>query len=137
MENDALPMEDENSSWKVDAAEPETNEMYRPVDFGTGNTSPQDCYPQAATDVADLLPKDAANTKWAQVNPAGQGDVKNQQFLTAGTQIGINTVGGSLRNPSYDLRSAPPNPRQFVSIWNQSTITPDLMRRPLEIGSCG
>ena len=80
----------------------------------------------------ELLPKDAANSKWAQVNPAGQGDVQNRNFLTAGYHLGVDTQGSSLRNPSHDLRSTPANPRMRVSIWNQSDIEPDMNRRPLE-----
>ncbi len=80
----------------------------------------------------DLLPKDAGNSKWAQVNPAGQGDVQNRNFLTAGYHLGVDTQGNSLRNASHDLRSTPPNPRMRVSIWNQSDIEPDMNRRPLE-----
>jgi len=47
--------------------------------------------------------------------------------------IGVNTVGQSLRNANYQLRSEPPNPQIPVSIFNQSTIAPDTNRRPLEI----
>ena len=39
--------------------------------------------------------------------------------------IGVNTVGQSLKNPSYDLRAAPSCPKFTVSPWLQSTITPD------------
>jgi hypothetical protein len=82
----------------------------------------------------ELLPKDAANSKWAQVNPAGQGDVKDQNFLNAGFHIGVNTQGSTLRNASWDLRSEPPNPRYKVSIWQQSSIDGSAVanRRPLE-----
>ena len=95
---------------------------------------PNDCYPRDRLTADDLLPKDAANSKWAQVNPAGQGDVKDQNFLTAGYLVGINTVGSSLRNANLQLRSDPPNPQMNVSPWNQTTIEPDLNHRPLEIG---
>ena len=63
-----------------------------------------------------------------------QGDVRDQNFLTAGYHVGINTVGQTRRNANYQLRSDPPNPQQPVSPWNISTIEPDLNRRPLEIG---
>jgi len=98
------------------------------------DVQPTDCYPRDRLTADDLLPKDAANSKWAQVNPAGQGDVKDQNFLTAGYLTGINTVGSSLRNANYQLRSDPPNPQLNVSPWNQTTIEPDLNHRPLEIG---
>ena len=92
----------------------------------------RDAFPQDTLSPEDLLPKDAANSRWAQTNPAGTGDVKDQNFLTAGYHLGMDTIGQSLRNASHDIRSAPPNPQYKVSIWQQSTITPDLNRRPLE-----
>jgi len=115
--------------------DPMDTEQYRPVDFGqtSSSTDYNSCYPSDSQYRVDqLLPKDAANTKWAQVNPAGQGDVKDQQFLTSGYHIGVNTVGTSLRNPTYDIRGEIPNPRVHVSPWNQSTIGPDLNKRVLE-----
>ena len=59
----------------------------------------------------------------------------NQVFLTPGGQAGVNTVAGSLRNGNQDLRSQPPNPVLYVGPWMNSTIYPDLTRRPLE--GCG
>jgi hypothetical protein len=88
--------------------------------------------PAARITAEDLLPKDAANSAWAQANPAGQGDVQGRNFLSAGFHLGTNTQGSSLRNASHDLRSTPPNPRLKVSVWSQSTIEPDMGRRPLE-----
>ena len=82
----------------------------------------------------DLLPKDM-NTKWAQVNPTGQGMLADRNFLDAGHHVGINTVGQSLRNANYNVRSEIPNPQVKVSPWMQSTIDPDVGRKPMEIGS--
>lgn len=96
--------------------------------------SPGDCYPRDNLTAQDLLPQDA-NTKWAQVNPAGQGDIAGQNFLTAGYHTGINTVGSTLRNANLQLRSDPINPQLNVSPWNQTTIEPDFNHRALEIGS--
>ena len=70
------------------------------------------------------------------INPAGQGDVQNQNFLTAGYHVGINSVGSTLRNANMQLRSEIPNPQVKVSPWLQSTIEPDLNRKPLEINGC-
>lgn len=112
------------------------NEDFKAVDFESESKLPADCFPRDRLTTEDLLPKDAANSKWAQVNPAGQGDVKDQNFLNAGFHIGTNTVGQSLRNANYQLRSDPPNPRMQVSPWNQTTIEYDLGRRAFEIGEC-
>lgn len=113
------------------------NEMYKPITAEdlSPYQLPGECYPKDKLTADDLLPKDA-NSRWAQVNPAGQGDVRDQNFLNAGFLLGINTVGQSLKNANLQLRSEPPNPQQKVSPWNQSTIDPDLNRKPLEIGGC-
>jgi hypothetical protein len=84
---------------------------------------------------SDLLPKDAANSKWAQINPAGSGMLGDQNFLTAGYHVGVNTVGQSLRNANLQLRSEPPNPQVAVSPWGISTIEPDVRAVAFEIGS--
>ena len=58
-----------------------------------------------------------------------------QNYLDPRSQIGYpETLGGVLKNPNYDIRSEPPNPRVPVSIFNNSTIVPDLMRPQFEIG---
>ena len=122
----------DKSADKVQPAEENSNSDFRAVDFSASKL-PTDCFPRDRLTADDLLPSDAANSKWAQVNPAGQGDVSNQNFLTAGWHVGINTVSGSLRNANLQLRSEPPNPRGSWPIL-QSTIEPDLIRKPLEIG---
>jgi hypothetical protein len=94
---------------------------------------PANCYPKDQIAPQELLPNDP-NSKWAQVNPQGQGDIAGKNYLSAGALIGVNTIGQSLRNANYQLRSDPPNPQVKVSIWNQSTIEPDINRRSLEIG---
>lgn len=55
-----------------------------------------------------------------------------QDFLAPTQQIGTDTVLSSLRNSSRDLRNNIPNPINVVSPWMNSTITPDLERRPLD-----
>jgi hypothetical protein len=61
--------------------------------------------------------------------------MKGQNYLDPRSQIGYpGTVGGVLRNANYDVRSEPPNPRIPVSIFNNTTIVPDLMRPQFNIG---
>lgn len=119
-------------------SESASNEDYKAVDFDSSKPtgSGSDCFPRDKLTRDDLLPADAANSKWAQANPAGQGDVKDQNFLTAGFHIGMNTVGQSMRNPNMQIRSDPPNPKMALSPWNQSTIEYDDSRRYFEVGSC-
>ena len=80
----------------------------------------------------DLPPSDQA-TAWSHANPVGKGALEDQNFLSAGYHVGINTVGQSLRNANMQIRSEPPNPVKKVGPWMQSTIEPDLNRKPLEI----
>ena len=103
-----------------------------PAQFGAAG-APAGCYPRDQLTPSELLPKDK-NSVWAQQNPMGNGSLKGKNFLSAGALIGVNTVGQSLRNANWDLRSEPPNPQEPVSVFNNSTIEPDTNRRPLEIG---
>jgi len=139
-ELDTDDADEADESDAVPASPPHTESRPTPVndvtDKGIKKNSdkyPKDCFPKDKLTPDDLLPKDAANSQWAQVNPAGQGDVKNQNFLSAGYHVGINTTGSTLRNANMQIRSEPPNPQQKVSPWMQTTIEPDLNRQPLEI----
>lgn len=129
-----LLQKDTQAANSVGPSEPLGNEDFRAVDY-QGQKLPNDCFPKDRLTVDDLLPKDAANSKWAQVNPAGQGDVKDQNFLSAGYMIGINTVGSSLKNANLQLRSEPVIPKVSVGPFLNSTYeASDVLRRPLEIG---
>lgn len=92
-------------------------------------------FPKSQLTAAELLPQDNSS-QWAQVYPTGEGSLKDRNFLQAGYHIGINTVGQTLRNANQQLRSEPPNPQVKVSPWLQSTIEPDMGRKPFEIGGC-
>jgi hypothetical protein len=91
---------------------------------------------QPVANPADLLPKDK-NSQWAALNPsaANQGDILMPDLLQAGYHIGLDTIGQTLRNPNYQLRSDPVIPKSDVGPWNHSTIEPDLGRVPLELGA--
>ena len=120
-------------------------EAYDPVGAGdyqhvgeqkaNGNNMPKDCFPKDQLAPSELLP---ANTQsqWSNVNPSGQGNLGDQNFLSAGYHFGTDTVGQSLRNANRQLRSEPANPQVKVSPWNMTSIEPDINRRPLEIGGC-
>ena len=131
----------QNNTYQSEEVKPTTDNVDDPqckhVNYNNEhNKLPNDCFPKDKLTAEDLLPKDSANSQWAQVNPAGQGELKNKNFLTAGYHVGVNTVGSTLRNANMQLRSEPPNPQMKVSPWNQTTINPDLNRRPLEINGC-
>ena len=95
---------------------------------------PPSCARQEVVDPKELLPKDA-NSEFSRLNPMGSGDLENVSLLKAGHHIGINTVGQSLRNANLQLRSEPANPQLNVGPWNNTTISADTNRKPLEIGS--
>jgi len=102
-----------------------------------GNNSsadPSTCFKRDRLSASDLLPSDAT-TKWAQINPSSSGELSDQNFLTAGYHVGINTIGQSMRNANLQLRSEVPNPQVAVSPWLISTIEPDLRPVSFEIGS--
>ena len=106
-------------------------EVAGPAQFGDAE-KPSNCYPRDQLTPSELLPKDA-NSVWAQQNPMGNGSLKGKNFLSAGALIGVNTVGQSMRNANYQLRSEPPNPQVPISVFNNTTIEPDVNRRSFEV----
>ncbi len=89
------------------------------------------CFPQSQLSPEELLPKSNCNT-WSE----NSGQLSDRNFLQAGWATGISAVGQTKRNANLQLRSEVPNPQVTVSPWLQSTISPDLMRKPLEMGGC-
>lgn len=106
------------------------DDNYRPVDFETQKL-PSDCFPRDRLTSADLLPA-SANSKFAQINPSGQGDVGNQNFLSAGYHLGIDSIGSTHKNPNLQLRSDPVIQKGSWPIMN-SSIEPDLLHRRFEL----
>ena len=137
--NASLPDQEENTNTLNNL----DNEVRGASSFDTVNATvkpgskevPVDCYPQNILDAKDLLPHDK-DSEWAKNSPSTKGALGDKNLLNAGFHIGVNTVGQSLRNANRQIRSEPPNPQVKVSPWLQSTIEPDINRKPLEIG-CG
>lgn len=131
-----------NSPHKKEAGVPNAanpagqNERYAAVSGVSSGAQglPPSCTRQPVANPAELLP--SGNNAWGKLNPAGEGDLQNVNLLKAGYHAGVNTVGNTLRNANLQVRSEPPNPTSNVSPWNNTTISPDLMRVPLEMG-CG
>lgn len=99
---------------------------------GISSTKPVNtCTNQPMMDPKELLPTDN-NNEWSNIMP--NNDLKNVHMLNAGHHVGINTVGSSLRNANLQIRSEPVIPQQNLGPWNNTTIEPDNLRRPLEIG---
>jgi hypothetical protein len=110
-----------------------SNEVFASVNGSSSQEMPSACNKLSNQNPADLLPKDN-NSQWAQLNPAGKGDLANINLLKAGYHIGIDTVGQTLRNANLQVRSEPANPQVNVGPWNLSTIEGDNTRPSLEIG---
>tara|TARA_B110001469_G_C9644723_1_gene325382 strand:+ start:2681 stop:3211 length:531 start_codon:yes stop_codon:yes gene_type:complete len=114
------------------------NEISAPV-VQSENRTPSNCFPQKILTANELLPSDdsAAISDFNQSYPIGEGVQRGINYLSSGYHIGVNTVGQSLRNANRQIRSEPPNPQVAVSPWLNSTIGPDLERRPIDGGeSC-
>jgi len=136
MSQDRKKAYSDSSNMGPQPAQESGNEVYSSVggSMQTGNQGMPSS--SNAHNPSDLLPKDT-NSQWAQLNPAGKGDLANINLLKAGYHIGIDTVGQTLRNANQQIRSEPPNPQVNVGPWNLSTIEPDFMRPPLELGQGG
>lgn len=96
--------------------------------------TPSDYTPKSTVAPNELLPVDS-NNGWAGVQPITQGGIAMPDLLQAGYHIGLDTIGQTLRNPNYQLRSDPLIPKAEVGPWMQSTIEPDVGRVPLELGA--
>lgn len=88
----------------------------------------------APAGVSDLLPSGGLGAAWSKTNPVGLGDLQGQSFLQTPQQYGINTIGTSKKNQSYDIRSSFPVPRVNVGPWLNSSIEPDPYWKGIDIG---
>lgn len=84
---------------------------------------------------SDLLPDESQANAWVAVNPRGSGSLEMKSMLESSQHLGVNTQGNSLRNANLQLRSEFPNPIIPITVFNNSSYTPDIYRKPLEIGS--
>lgn len=91
--------------------------------------SNQDCNPEDLFDVDKYLPQEV-NDDWFEVQPEPI-SVKNRHLINITKPVGINSIGTSLKNSSYDIRGAPTNPKTVVSPFLNSSIEPDLDLKPL------
>src|SRR6056300_1498103 len=107
--------------------------MYAPSGYGAvGPSEPGvGCEMKAGTGLASsLLPREVASQEdFGDFAP--EDILAGQNFLEPRAQIGFpETVGGALRNANQQVRADPPNGKEPF-VWNNSTISPDTMRRPL------
>lgn len=72
-------------------------------------------------DAGALLPKE--QNDWFDDPQAG--NIKSSHLINIYRPTQVNTIQTSLKNPSWDIRGAPPNPKFVVSAWGNSSIEPD------------
>ena len=74
----------------------------------------------------DYLPKEI-NEEWFDTDfSQAKYNINDDNLINVDRYIiGINTVGQSLKNASYDIRGTVANPKFSISPWNNSTIEPD------------
>ena len=99
----------------------------------TVSANPGNYVAQLVANPADLLPKDQ-NSEWSKLNPISNSNPMIPDLLQAGSLIGLDTIGQTLKNANLQLRSDPVIVKQNVGPWNNSTYEPDLGRVPLELG---
>ena len=75
---------------------------------------------KTALTTEDLLPKYDDANDFSKQNPVSK-LLQEQNFLTSGYHVGINTVISSNKIPYHDIRSAPPIPKTEMGPWNQSS----------------
>lgn len=81
---------------------------------------------------SNLLPSGAStDPEFSEFSPA---NLKGKNFIDSAKFL-IGTQSQSLRNANYQLRSEPPNPQEDICAWNNTTIAPESLRRPLDIGT--
>lgn len=99
-----------------------TDSSYANANLNNSTQTATDKIVSGATQLTadDLLPKYDAASDFAKENPVSD-LLKEQSFLVSGYHMGINTVMQSNKIPYYDLRSAPPIPKQNVGPWAQSS----------------
>ena len=110
----------------------DTNYMYAQVELANANSDLQtSCAAANGVGLASsLLPREAASQEnFGEFAP--DDILKGQSFLEPRDQVGMpESMGGALRNANQQIRSEPPNPR-LPYVWQNSTIAPDSMQRPL------
>ena len=117
------------------------NDRFLPIDESGGGLavfkskgratcgSNQNCEPEDLFDVDKYLPQEI-NDSWFEVQPEPI-SVKNRHLINITKPIGVNSIGTSLRNASYDIRASPSCPKYVVSPFLNSSIEPDINLKPL------
>ena len=103
------------------------------VDANMESQMPSSCNRATVNNPKDLLPQDK-NTEFSRLNPQVLEVSLMSLFYSLVITLVLTPLELLLRNANLQLRSEPANPKLETGPWNQSTITGDTMRRPLELG---
>ena len=118
------------SAYSIREREYSTLEM-APAAGPTAAPARNGCGMEKGTGLASsLLPREVASAEdFGEFAP--EDILAGQNFLEPRQQIGFpESVGGALRNANQQIRAEPANPKEPF-VWNNSTIMPDTMMRPL------
>lgn len=110
-----------------------TTAFERPLPPGTNpNTVDLNKNNVSQYDAKDYLPKEINNSWFDTDFSQAKYNLNDDKLInTERYVIGVNTVGQSLKNASYDIRGTVPNPKFTVSPWNNSTYEPDYNIKPM------
>jgi hypothetical protein len=73
-------------------------------------------------DSSALLPQEKKD--WFD-DPQAKKGINSPHLINIYRATGVNTVQTTLKNASWDIRGAPPNPKYVVSPWGNSSYEPD------------
>lgn len=96
---------------------------------------PSSCEGKDTLNPISLLPTQQPNSPFELSNPTVPAPLEGKNFLESTKNFGIDTVGSSLRNANYQLRSDPFIKPVETGPWSQGTIAPDTSHRYFELGS--
>lgn len=109
------------------------NDKFMPFDESSGNdavfkstgrntcgSNSNNCEVEDLYNVDNYLPQMTNDSFFETVNEPIS--VKSRNLINITKPIGVNTIGTSNKNASYDIRAEPPNPKYVVSPWLQSSL---------------
>jgi hypothetical protein len=79
---------------------------------------------QEKFDAAALLPDETSGQEWFQ-NAYSSTSVKNKHLINIFRPVGVNTIQGTLKNPSLDIRGNEICPKAVISPFLNSSYEPD------------
>ena len=74
---------------------------------------------------SDYLPRETNDSWFATDFSQAKNKDCNDNLIDTNYVIGVNTVGSTLKNATYDLRGTESCPKYTVCPWNNSSIEPD------------